>query len=415
MNRSRKGSQRHPRTTGTVAASLVVVLLLILVSGATKLALAQVQNTVTPTATPSDTPTVAPSASPSATQPPVVNIADAGTATAVAVVIQTAEARITQTAVANVSATLTAIVELSTRTAIDARTTQTAAANATKTAEARGVTQTAAVRNTGTAVANATGTFEARSLTQTVAMQSTGIAVAALTETAAQSTRAYEATSTAVAATAPAPPTTIPSPLPEPTAIPSVAPTAVPTLVVPTGLVGPGGGNLSGILLGAVALVALIAAVVIAVLILRKRRGPAVPSGTPTPPSGGPQLTTGGEPSMAAVLTTLRPLPGVPLLESQGRPAGILYFPLSKPAISVGRAADNDLVIDGSFAGWQTVSRHHATLEYDGSRVVVVGRETPNGIQVNSQRTGSSVLHDGWMVSFGQVKFVFRDNQRGGA
>ena len=344
MNRSRKGSQRHPGTTGTVAASLAILLLLILVFGATKPTRAQAQGTVTPAATPTVTTT--------------------NTATSTWTVTVTLAPTTTRTPTASPTAS------------------PSAAPSATL------------VPPTFTPTASPSATAERDPCSSNVYADCVAFC-RAQRDSCSSDVHAYR--------------------VPEPSATPFPAPTAAPTLIASTEPAEPDGGNLPGVLLGAVALVALIAAVVIAVLILRKRRGPAVPSGTPTPPSGGPQLTTGGEPSMAAVLTTLRPLPGVPFLESQGRPAGILYFPLSKPAISVGRAADNDLVIDGSFAGWQTVSRHHATLEYDGSRVVVVGRETPNGIQVNSQRTGSSVLHDGWTVSFGQVKFVFRDNQGGGA
>jgi hypothetical protein len=225
----------------------------------------------------------------------------------------------------------------------------------------------------------------------------------------------------AVAASAPVLPTMPTSPLPEPTATSRLAPTSTPGSTVSTGAGGLGGvpsSIISSVAIALIALIALIAVVSIAAFILGKRRKPIVPPAKPTALSNLPKgitPTERDEPSPASLFTPDQPKPGIPYLESQGRPASVLYYPIVTASTSVGRASDNNLVIDGSFAGWQTVSRHHAAIEYDGSRVTVVGHKTPNGIQVNSQRTGANVLRDGWTVSFGQVKFLFRGNQRGGA
>jgi pSer/pThr/pTyr-binding forkhead associated (FHA) protein len=83
----------------------------------------------------------------------------------------------------------------------------------------------------------------------------------------------------------------------------------------------------------------------------------------------------------------------------------------------IGRADDgsNDLVIDEYFVGWPTVSQTHALIERDREHFVVVDLDSENGVYVNGQRTGESILYDGCTVSFGQVHFVFQMNQGGGA
>lgn len=83
----------------------------------------------------------------------------------------------------------------------------------------------------------------------------------------------------------------------------------------------------------------------------------------------------------------------------------------------IGRADDgsNDLVIDEYFVGWPTVSRNHALIEYDGEHFAVADLDSENGVYINGQRTGESILHDGCTLTFGQLHFVFQMNQEGGA
>jgi sulfite reductase (NADPH) flavoprotein alpha-component len=91
-----------------------------------------------------------------------------------------------------------------------------------------------------------------------------------------------------------------------------------------------------------------------------------------------------------------------------------LYCPLDKTAITVGRDAGNDLVVDATFPGWQTVSRRHATIECLDQCVIVSDQGSRNGTYVNNRRTGTNILRDGWLVRFGEVEFLFRSNQKGG-
>lgn len=178
-------------------------------------------------------------------------------------------------------------------------------------------------------------------------------------------------------------------------------------------------------MLGAVGLAVLAAIALIASRILRKRPKPADPTPELTPPPSKPtplsgahlEKSAGAVESLPAVslLTTEQPQPGAPYFESQGLPLTVLYCPLTERGINIGRGADNDLVIDGRFAGWQTVSRYHARVEYDGKQAVLLDSGARNGVLVNGRRTGINALGDGSVVSFGQVQFVFWMNSKGGA
>jgi pSer/pThr/pTyr-binding forkhead associated (FHA) protein len=146
------------------------------------------------------------------------------------------------------------------------------------------------------------------------------------------------------------------------------------------------------------------------------------PTKSPVPPAPSAIQEPEAAPRTPSPVTTERPQPGIPYLESLGRPAGTVYCALDRPAITVGRADDGsvELVIDAYFEGWQTVSRRHARLEREGRGgprgcpFVVVDLDSENGVYVNGRRTKENVLYDGYVVSFGQVQFAFRMNREGG-
>lgn len=136
-----------------------------------------------------------------------------------------------------------------------------------------------------------------------------------------------------------------------------------------------------------------------------------------TSPQQAPDIAAETREPVAAVASPVverQPQPGTPYLESQNRPAGVIYCTLTQPTINIGRNTDNDLVIDQHFKGWDTVSRHHARIERDGMRMIIVDLDSENGVYVNGQRTGQNVLHDGDIVSLGQVRFVFRQRPEPG-
>ncbi len=116
---------------------------------------------------------------------------------------------------------------------------------------------------------------------------------------------------------------------------------------------------------------------------VRKRRELAADSGHAVPPARLLIASTGGD---------------------------VLCFDLTASPLRVGRATGNDLVVTTAIPGWDTVSRHHAWLYYDGrrGRWVVKDENSSNGTCVNGARTGCNILKDGVRVAFGGMEAVFR-------
>lgn len=84
-----------------------------------------------------------------------------------------------------------------------------------------------------------------------------------------------------------------------------------------------------------------------------------------------------------------------------------ITFPLEQDSLTIGRAEDNDLVIDQRIPGYATVSRKHARLYRRADRWIIKDLDSQNGVYVNQQRTGHNVLQEGWSVSIGGVTFRF--------
>ncbi|MEA3338346.1 MAG: FHA domain-containing protein [Chloroflexota bacterium] len=94
-------------------------------------------------------------------------------------------------------------------------------------------------------------------------------------------------------------------------------------------------------------------------------------------------------------------------LESAGAPDGPRRFDLNPEGITIGRAAENSLVITQDFPGWETVSRQHARVYEQAGRWIVEDMDSMNGVYVNGSRTGHNLLRDGWRLDIGGVKFIF--------
>jgi hypothetical protein len=76
---------------------------------------------------------------------------------------------------------------------------------------------------------------------------------------------------------------------------------------------------------------------------------------------------------------------------------------------SVGRAFENDFVVDARFPGYENVSAEHARLVQDSSqRWLIEDLGSANGTTVNGRPTSMNVLQDGWRIAFGPVEFTFR-------
>ena len=74
--------------------------------------------------------------------------------------------------------------------------------------------------------------------------------------------------------------------------------------------------------------------------------------------------------------------------------------------ISIGRAVDNDLVIEN-----ESVSSHHARIYFDEivSDVCILDLDSFNGLLIDGLPTRKNVLHDGVRIGLGDAIITFRD------
>lgn len=73
-------------------------------------------------------------------------------------------------------------------------------------------------------------------------------------------------------------------------------------------------------------------------------------------------------------------------------------------AVRIGRANDNDIVIPEVLA-----SRHHATLVPTPGGTEIRDNRSINGTFVNGARVDAALLHDGDVVTIGNIDLVFAD------
>ncbi|HLH22373.1 MAG TPA: DUF3662 and FHA domain-containing protein [Chloroflexota bacterium] len=76
---------------------------------------------------------------------------------------------------------------------------------------------------------------------------------------------------------------------------------------------------------------------------------------------------------------------------------------LAAPATRIGRARDNDLVLEDD-----TVSRHHAEVRRDGDRLLLVDLGSTNGTRVNGQSVQQERLAPGATIHVGAVPLRLR-------
>ncbi len=88
-----------------------------------------------------------------------------------------------------------------------------------------------------------------------------------------------------------------------------------------------------------------------------------------------------------------------------GLPSGDVRLFTELP-ISIGRAADNDLVIE-----YESVSSHHAQIYFDEivSDVCILDLDSFNGLLIDGLPTRKNVLHDGVKIGLGGTTITFRD------
>jgi pSer/pThr/pTyr-binding forkhead associated (FHA) protein len=83
--------------------------------------------------------------------------------------------------------------------------------------------------------------------------------------------------------------------------------------------------------------------------------------------------------------------------------------------MTLGRAADNDLVVPDSIPEADTVSQHHAQFRRDQDDYIVRDLNSQNGLTVNQRHTNHNVLQDGDQLGFGAAQATFRKSSGGAA
>ena len=135
----------------------------------------------------------------------------------------------------------------------------------------------------------------------------------------------------------------------------------------------------------------------------RKPRG-AAPAQTETP---------GDAP--AQIVVPPPPLPAAISLEFIAESGQRVSFMLDKPALTIGRAPDNDIVVAAPILNADTVSQHHARLRRDQDDYVVRDLGSKNGLAVNGRQTIENLLQDGDRLQFGEAEAIFHQPAGGAA
>jgi len=151
-------------------------------------------------------------------------------------------------------------------------------------------------------------------------------------------------------------------------------------------------------------------AVAIVVIVLFWRMSRQLRLRTPAPPPPPPSAV---EP--AAALTPPPPVPAEITLEFTADTGQAVFFTLDKPAVTVGRDADNDICLPVSIPDVDTVSKHHARLRRDQDDYIVHDLNSTNGLAVNGRQTIENLLQDGDRLRFGSVEAVFHRPLAGGS
>lgn len=73
-----------------------------------------------------------------------------------------------------------------------------------------------------------------------------------------------------------------------------------------------------------------------------------------------------------------------------------------KKRISIGRTADNDIVLDN-----KAVSRKHALIEFDQDSALIIDNESLNGVFVNNRKVSEEVLKDNDQITIGKFDLIY--------
>jgi pSer/pThr/pTyr-binding forkhead associated (FHA) protein len=93
--------------------------------------------------------------------------------------------------------------------------------------------------------------------------------------------------------------------------------------------------------------------------------------------------------------------PGRPFLILEGR----RHVDLLQPTVSIGRALDNDIIVEDS-----RVSRHHAQLRRRFDRFVLYDLGSRGGTEINGYPVEECVLHAGDVISLAGVEVIYGED-----
>jgi hypothetical protein len=93
----------------------------------------------------------------------------------------------------------------------------------------------------------------------------------------------------------------------------------------------------------------------------------------------------------------------------RGRPfiiiGGDRHVSLTEPTVSIGRALDNDVIIDDP-----RVSRHHAQIRQRYGHLVLYDLDSSGGTQINGYPVDECVLHSGDVISLAGVEVIYGED-----
>ena len=102
-------------------------------------------------------------------------------------------------------------------------------------------------------------------------------------------------------------------------------------------------------------------------------------------------------------------LPEAYLTDVTGKPLAI-----TTPTFTIGRATDNQLVIDARFPEWETVSQYYVIISRSPRGYIIEDRGSRNGLRVQGRPTPKNLLQNGYTIHLGDVSFTFHQPAESG-
>ncbi|MDP2661806.1 MAG: DUF3662 and FHA domain-containing protein [Dehalococcoidia bacterium] len=116
-----------------------------------------------------------------------------------------------------------------------------------------------------------------------------------------------------------------------------------------------------------------------------------------------PSIDQQGGQTVRLRIPSVEAVAGKAWLLSPGPTGKQTSHPISHLPFSLGRALDNDLVLEG-----RGISRHHAQIRAVHRRLCLMDLSSANSTYLNGKRITESILNSGDTISVGPVQLIFR-------